>query len=35
MKTFTNSEGAVIIDNMIIAIKENKQYLSDIDGSDW
>ncbi len=32
MKTFTNSEGAVIIDKMIIAIKENKQYLSDIDG---
>ncbi len=32
MKTFTNKDGAVIILNMIDAIKENKQYLSDIDG---
>ncbi len=32
MKTFTNSEGAVIIDNMIVAVNVNKQYLSDIDG---
>jgi dihydroxyacetone kinase-like protein len=32
MKTFTNKDGAVIIQNMIDAIKENKQYLSDIDG---
>lgn len=32
MKTFTNIEGALIIDKMIVAIQENKQYLSDIDG---
>lgn len=32
MKTFTNKEGAVIIENMIQAIQDNKQYLSDIDG---
>ena len=32
MKTFTNLEGAKIIDNMILVIQENKQYLSDIDG---
>jgi len=32
MSTFKNSEGAVIIDRMIVAIQENKQYLSDIDG---
>ncbi|QBN20486.1 dihydroxyacetone kinase subunit DhaL [Flavobacterium nackdongense] len=32
MQTFTNKEGAVIIDQLIIAIQENKQYLSDIDG---
>lgn len=32
MKTFTNKDGAVIIGNMITAINENKQYLSDIDG---
>ena len=32
MKTFTNKEGAIIIDNMILVIQENKQYLSDIDG---
>lgn len=31
-KTFSNIEGAVIIDNVITAIQENKQYLSDIDG---
>ncbi len=30
--TFLNSEGALIITNMIDAISENKQYLSDIDG---
>ncbi len=32
MKTFTNLEGAIIIDNMILVIQQNKQYLSDIDG---
>lgn len=32
MSTFKNSTGAVIIDRMIAAIQENKQYLSDIDG---
>ena len=32
MKTFSNKEGALIIDKMILAIQENKQYLSDIDG---
>lgn len=32
MKTFTNKDGALIIDNMINVIQENKQYLSDIDG---
>ena len=30
--TFTNKDGAVIISNMITAINDNKQYLSDIDG---
>jgi len=29
---FSNTEGALIIDRLIIAIRENKQYLSDIDG---
>lgn len=32
MITFSNKEGAVIIDKLIAAIQENKQYLSDIDG---
>ena len=32
MQKFSNLEGALIIDKMIIAIQENKQYLSDIDG---
>ncbi|MDB4584681.1 dihydroxyacetone kinase subunit DhaL [Draconibacterium sp.] len=32
MKKFSNQDGAIIIDNMILAIQENKQYLSDIDG---
>ena len=32
MKKFTNLEGAVIIGKMILAIQQNKQYLSDIDG---
>jgi dihydroxyacetone kinase-like protein len=32
MQTFTNKAGSVIVDNMILAIQTNKQYLSDIDG---
>ncbi len=32
MKKFTNKAGAVVIDNMILVIQQNKQYLSDIDG---
>lgn len=32
MQTFTNQQGAIIINKMITAIQENKQYLSDIDG---
>lgn len=32
MTTFTNSEGALIVDNLIKVIQDNKQYLSDIDG---
>lgn len=32
MKSFLNSEGAIIVENMISAIQQNKQYLSDIDG---
>ncbi len=32
MQTFTNQQGAVIIENLITTIQENKQYLSDIDG---
>lgn len=32
METFTSLEGLVIIDNLIITIQNNKQYLSDIDG---
>jgi dihydroxyacetone kinase-like protein len=32
MNTFKNSEGKVIVDRMIVAIQENKQRLSDIDG---
>ena len=33
MSTFSNTEGAVVVDRMILAIHENKQYLSDIDGT--
>jgi dihydroxyacetone kinase-like protein len=33
MKSFTNSEGALIVHEMILAIQQNKQYLSDIDGA--
>jgi dihydroxyacetone kinase-like protein len=32
MQTFLNTEGTVIVYKWIIAIQENKQYLSDIDG---
>jgi phosphoenolpyruvate---glycerone phosphotransferase subunit DhaL len=32
MQTFSNIEGAVILENLITVIQENKQYLSDIDG---
>jgi dihydroxyacetone kinase-like protein len=33
MKSFKNSEGALIVHEMILAIQQNKQYLSDIDGA--
>jgi dihydroxyacetone kinase-like protein len=33
MRSFTNSEGALIVHEMILAIQKNKQYLSDIDGA--
>lgn len=33
MYTFTNNEARIIVSNMIKAIKNNKQYLSDIDGA--
>ena len=33
MSTFSNKEGALVVDRMISAIQENKQYLSDIDGA--
>jgi phosphoenolpyruvate---glycerone phosphotransferase subunit DhaL len=32
MKSFSNQKGAIIIENLITTIQENKQYLSDIDG---
>ncbi len=32
MSTFSNQQGAVITDKLILAIQQNKQYLSDIDG---
>jgi phosphoenolpyruvate---glycerone phosphotransferase subunit DhaL len=32
MQIFTNTAGAIIVDQLILAIQENKQYLSDIDG---
>ena len=32
MQTFTNAGGSVIVDQLILSIQENKQYLSDIDG---
>ncbi|MFO7932519.1 MAG: dihydroxyacetone kinase subunit DhaL [Bacteroidales bacterium] len=33
MSSFKNSDGSVIVQEMILAIRENKQYLSDIDGA--
>jgi dihydroxyacetone kinase-like protein len=33
MSSFSNAAGALILDKMIGAIRENKQYLSDIDGA--
>jgi phosphoenolpyruvate---glycerone phosphotransferase subunit DhaL len=33
MKTFSNREGSRVADMLILAIQENKQYLSDIDGA--
>ena len=33
MNTFSNKEGALVVDRMIEVIRENKQYLSDIDGA--
>ena len=33
MKTFSQEKGIVLVDKMIVAIQENKQYLSDIDGA--
>ncbi len=32
MQTFTNLAGSVIVDELILVIQKNKQYLSDIDG---
>jgi dihydroxyacetone kinase-like protein len=32
MEAFSNSAGAIIVDNLILNIQKNKQYLSDIDG---
>lgn len=33
MKTFSQEKGIILVDKMIVAIQENKQYLSDIDGA--
>ncbi|MBD3242122.1 MAG: dihydroxyacetone kinase subunit L [Chitinivibrionales bacterium] len=33
MLSFSNSEGAVIVEDLVKAIREHKQYLSDIDGA--
>lgn len=32
MSSFSKEEGILVLDNIIVAIQENKQYLSDIDG---
>ena len=33
MKKFSQDKGIVLVDRIIVAIQENKQYLSDIDGA--
>ena len=33
MESFTQQAGSLIVDRLILAIQENKQYLSDIDGA--
>ena len=33
MEKFTQEAGSLIVDRLILAIQENKQYLSDIDGA--
>ena len=33
MESFTHQAGSLIVDRLILAIQENKQYLSDIDGA--
>ena len=33
MKSFSQEEGSIIVDRLILVIQENKQYLSDIDGA--
>ena len=33
MSSFSNEEGARILDDLVAAIRENKQYLSDLDGA--
>jgi len=33
MKNFSQEQGIVLVDRLILAIQENKQYLSDIDGA--
>lgn len=33
METFSQKEGSILLDRIIIKIQENKQYLSDIDGA--
>ncbi|MBQ3975947.1 MAG: dihydroxyacetone kinase subunit L, partial [Bacteroidales bacterium] len=33
MDKFTQEAGSLIVDRLILAIQENKQYLSDIDGA--
>ena len=32
MEKFTQEAGSLVVDRLILAIQENKQYLSDIDG---
>ena len=32
MSTFSIQDGSIVVDNLILTIQENKQYLSDIDG---